>query len=247
MIEKTEKSKKNLLTYSFCNYWVEAAREFSDIKKITLAGMFLALSVALQAVSVPVDPTGALRIQVTFIVSALSGLVLGPLVSCVRGVGSDIIGFLIFPQGPFFPGYTLSAALGAMIYSLFFWKRRITSSTILAAKLTVNIFVNAMLGSVWSVICYGTKAYSVYFGFALVKNLVLLPIEVLIVTLTFRAMMPVLTRFKLSNPENLESLRINKTQTIIACIAVAVMFIALFLFGNDLYNILKNFVNMIFT
>ena len=228
-------------------YFKESAKEFSDLKKITLAGMFLAMSVALQGVSIPLDPSRTLWMQVTFIISMLSGLVLGPLLSLVRGAGSDLIGFLIFPQGPFFPGYTLSAALGAMVYSLFFWRRKVTSSSILCAKLTVNVLINAALGSLWSVICYGTKAYEVYFGLSLVKNLVFLPIEVLVITVVFKAMIPALSKFHLVKSENLDSLKTGTRQTVIACALIALLVLLMSLFGTRLYEMLKNFVNLIFS
>lgn len=229
------------------SYFKESAKEFSDIKKIALAGMFLAMSVALQGISIPLDPSRTLWMQVTFIVSMLSGLVLGPLLSLLRGAGSDLIGFLLFPQGPFFPGYTLSAALGAMVYSLFFWRRRVNSLSILGAKVTVSVFVNAALGSLWNVILYGTKAYGVYFGFSLSKNLIFLPIEVLVATVVFKAMAPILSKFGLIKSGSLDSLKIWKKQTVIAVIVLAILAVLMFFFGSSLYKALKNFVNLIFS
>ena len=231
---------------AFSSYFKESAMEFTDVKKIALAGMFMAMSVALQGVSIPVDPTRTLWVQVTFMVSMLSGLVLGPLLSLLRGAGSDIIGFLLFPQGAFFPGYTLSAALGAMIYSLFFWRRKVTTLSLLGAKVTVSVFINAALGSLWNVIMYGTKAYEVYFGFSLAKNLILLPIEVLVATVIFKAASPILSKFGFIKSGNLDSLKAWKKQTIIAVIVLAVLAILMFFFGNSLYQTLKNFVKSIF-
>lgn len=232
---------------AFASYFKKSAKEFTDVKKIALAGMFMAMSIALQGISIPLDPTRTLWMQVTFIVSMLSGLVLGPLLSLFRGAGSDLIGFLLFPQGPFFPGYTLSAALGAMIYSLFFWRRKVTSASILGAKATVSVFVNAALGSLWNVMMYGTKAYEVYFGFSLSKNLIFLPIEVLVVTLIFKAIAPVLSRLGLIKSENLDSLKNWKPQAIIAVSMLAILSVLMILFGGRIYEILKEFVKFIFT
>ena len=207
---KNEKSVyKNPLNYGF---WRCAAMDFCDIRKICFAGIMIALSVALQSFSIKLAP--ALSLQFTFVVSALSGAVCGQYLSFIRGCASDIIGFFVFPTGyPFFLGYTLSAGLGALVYSLLFYRQKITFSRILFAKIAVNVFVNAMLGSLWNVIVLGTKAYSAYFALSISKNLVMLTLEVCVIVFVFSSLIPVLYRMDVVYADS--PITYNKNQLII--------------------------------
>ena len=121
-----------------------------------------ALSILLQYISIPL--TSGLALQITFTVSAVSGAVLGPFLSLIRGAVSDIVGFALSGTGAFYPGYTLSAALSACVYSLFFWRKKINFPRVLAAKAIVSLLINAALGSLWNVRLLGAKSYGVYFS-----------------------------------------------------------------------------------
>lgn len=177
------------------NFWRAAIYELRDVKKLCIAAMMAALSVLLQYISIPL--TSGLQIQITFTVSAISGVVLGPILSLIRGAVADIVGFFLSGEGAFYWGYTLSAALSACLYSLFFWRRDLTFPRILAVKAIVNIGINAGLGSLWNLRLLGAKSYGAYFALAIAKNLLLLPIEVVIILLLFRAIAGPLSRMRL--------------------------------------------------
>ena len=174
-------------------WWRAAVRELYDVRKLCVAAMMAALSVLLQFISIPL--TTGLRLQVTFTVSAVSGVLLGPLLSLMRGAVSDVVGFLVTGEGNFFFGYTLSAMLSAAIYSCFFWRQKIGFGRVLGAKALVSLGTNAALGSLWNVIVFGSKSYAAYFGLSLAKQIVMYPIEVLVILLLFGALTKPLCRF----------------------------------------------------
>ena len=112
----------------------------------------------------------------------------------VSGAVTDIVSFLLNSKGyAFFPGYTLSAMLGMFVFGIFLYKKRITIIRLFAAKFCINYLVNAALGSVWSAMMM-SKGYIYYLGQSLIKNTILLPIEVTILVLLFNLLIPLLER-----------------------------------------------------
>lgn len=173
------------------SYWRKAAAELKNLRKLILAALLIAAYVALSSAFIPVGAN--LRVYFRFLAVALSSAVCGPVIAMISGFLSDIIGYIIFPSGAFFPGYTLSAILSALIFALFLYDTRITILKIAIAKLIINVFVNILLGSLWSAILYD-KGYLYYFLQSLTKNLLLLPIEIILVYLLLQALLPILSK-----------------------------------------------------
>lgn len=119
---------------------------------------FLALMVALQIVfarTLGIDLGNYQRISFSFIPTTLASTVMGPVLSGVAAAVADIIGFMTKPTGPYFPGFTLNAFLGAFIYGLFFFKKPLTLKRIILANVVVTVLVNSMMGTYWVHLLYG--------------------------------------------------------------------------------------------
>ena len=106
---------------------------------------------------------------------------------------TDLLGFALFPSGPFFAGYTLTAVCGSLIYALFFYHKKITVLRISMAKILNNYLVNVLLGSLWSAILYD-KAFVIYAATSLFKNTILLPFEIALLVFVFNLLAPLLVR-----------------------------------------------------
>ncbi len=172
-------------------YWKEASRECRKVNMIALAAMLIALRSATNFMRIPVGEN--LNIFFTYLISALGGSIYGPILAFISGAVYDILSFMIYPDGPFFIGYTLNTALAAAIYGLFLYRQRITVFKCFFAKFSNNLIVNVFLGSLWSAMLY-SKGYIYYFMKSLSKNFILLPIEVLLMVVLFRTMTPFLTK-----------------------------------------------------
>ena len=242
-----KKDDRQMYTTCFSRgFWASAARDFTDLRKLVLAGILLALSVALQLFTIPLAP--GLKIQITFLASAVSGVVLGPWLAFLRGAASDIIGFFVANTGgAFYFGYTLSAALGAMVYSLMFYRQRMSYSRVFGAKLIINLFVNAMLGSVWSMQLYGSKTYGGYFAISLAKNLVLLPFEIVVLCLLMNVLMPSLAKLRLIDREQCGRIRVSYVRLGVEVALVVVSVLVLWRFYPDIYAFAKSVLQPIFS
>lgn len=194
---------KNTSVYSTpfsAGYWKAAVSELHSLRSLTVAAVFLALSLALGMIRIPLGDN--LHIFLTFFVKMLGGAIYGPVVALLNGFLSDILGYFISPSGPFFFGYTLSTIVGSLLYALFLYRAKISAVRIFSAKLAVNVLVNILMGSCWSAMLYG-KGYLYYLAKSIVKNLALWPLESILFILLIQLLLPMLTkrRYLFGNPD----------------------------------------------
>lgn len=110
----------------------------------------------------------------------------------VAGAVADFIGATLFPIGPYFPGFTLTAGLSGAVVPLFLGRNRWNSSYWhLFAAITVSEFITSVvLNTYWLIIITGKAA------------MVLLPLRlanaaamVVLMTVLLYALRPKLQRF----------------------------------------------------
>lgn len=182
--------KKRQLSYASPfsrGYWQQAVAEAKNVQTLALAAIFVALRMVLSNFYIPLGDN--LNVFFSFLVSSLGGAIYGPVVGLLTGFCADILGYFLHPVGGFFPGYTLNTMLGAALYAVFLYRRPISFFRLLGCKLTVNLGVNVLLGSVWSAVLY-SKGYYYYLLRGLAKNLLLWPVETVLLFLFLRAILP---------------------------------------------------------
>ena len=182
-------------------YWRDAAGELKNLKKLTFAALMMAICIMLSYIpSVPL--IGSAKLTWGFLGRSVCAMVCGPVLGAVFGVAEDLLSFFLTGGGgyPFFPGYTLTTMLGMVFYSLFLYRSKVTVRRVFWAKLVTNV-QNVLLGTLWSSILYG-KAFWVLAGGNAIKNLIMLPVQTLLLVLLFSAVMPVLRKMKLVPAEN---------------------------------------------
>lgn len=172
-------------------YWRDAADNLHSVRWLTITALLTAARIALGSLFIPVGE--ASRIYISFFATALCATLCGPFLAGISGFGADIIGYLLFPSGAFFPGYTLTAILSGMLYALFFFRRPITLPRVFLAKFSVNFLINVGLGSLWSAMMFG-KGYYYYLAKNLLKNAIMCPLETLLLFIFLKAMLPILAR-----------------------------------------------------
>ena len=158
-------------------------------KLVTLA-LLLAIQVVISALYIPISDT--LRITFSFIVMMIVGMMTDIKTAILYGLLEDISAFIVFPSGPFFIGYTLGTMVAMSIYSLFLY-REVTIKQIIFAKTAVTIIHNIILNSLWNAVLY-TNDFFYYFALSVPKNLILLPCEIAICIVLYRAIGPLIDR-----------------------------------------------------
>ena len=115
-----------------------------------------------------------------FVGQAFAGAILGPFYGVVFAILYDLLDIFIFHPGfMFFPGFTLSAALGGFIYAKFLWHKEFTWKRITIMIFIITIVINIVLNSLWLNIMYG-KAWSVLLPPRLIKNAISLPLNIIV-------------------------------------------------------------------
>lgn len=167
------------------NYWKNAAEEFHNVRMLVLAGIVCALAIVLK--SMPIFLTGmSLRITFTFLAVSLGAFCYGPLMAIAAGACIDTLSTLLFSFGePYFPGYLFSAMLSGLIYGLLLYRQKPSIPRLILLRILINYGVNVLLGSLWKSMLYG-KGYLYYAGTGMIKNTLLLPLEVFLTWLLLR-------------------------------------------------------------
>lgn len=134
-------------------YWKKTVNEMKKLKKVTLMSILLAMTLAYKFIPIP-SGFGNLGLGWGLFFLGTCGMLFGPVPCLIIGALSDILGFFINSGGgAFFPLYTVQAMLACFIYGIFFYRTRLNYTRVLFARLLVNIFVNAIFGSIcWAII-----------------------------------------------------------------------------------------------
>lgn len=148
--------------------------ELKNVQTISVGGMLIAVSIVLSFFKVFITQT--LAISFAFIPIAAGGMLFGPVVGGIMGILNDILGYLVKPNGPFFPGFTLSALISGFIYGFFLYKKQASLIRVASAVGLNTLIVNLLLNSFWLSVLYG-NGFDVLLTGRFVKNLIMFPIE----------------------------------------------------------------------
>lgn len=122
--------------------------------------------------------TPIVRIGFSFLPVAVTAILYGPFPAAIGAVIADLIGANLFPSGPFFPGFTLNAALTGIIFGLFLHRKEIKIRHIVGASLTITLVITLGLTPLWLNIMYG-KAFIPLVISRITQALLLFPIHIL--------------------------------------------------------------------
>lgn len=157
-------------------------RSMSQPAVLTTAALLVAMSVILGWFKVPV--TNLIEIRFQMIPIAVGGMLFGPAVGGVMGAMEDVLSYLIRPTGPFFPGFSLSAAVGGMIFGLMLRKKR-TFFRILLAEAVYTVVVSICLNNLWLSVLYGNAFLPVMLA-RLPQSLIMIPVNSVILSAVIR-------------------------------------------------------------
>ncbi|WP_018662809.1 folate family ECF transporter S component [Heyndrickxia acidiproducens] len=156
------------------------------VKKIVFVGLFIALEViSTRFFSIQ---TPIIRISFTFIATAMSAVILGPLFAGVTAGLADIIGMMLFPAGyAYFPGFTFSAFLSGAIYGLFLYHMSVRFWRVCMAVLIITIVVNLGLDTLWLWMLTG-KGILGLLPARFIKSVMMYPIQVIMIHVVWKSL-----------------------------------------------------------
>lgn len=100
----------------------------------------------------------------------------GPVAGAVYGGVLDLVKYVVKPTGAFFPGFTLNAMLGGVLYGTILYRKPLTFRRALWADLVVALICNIFLNTLWLSMMSG-KAMMVLLPMRVLKNLIKWPVD----------------------------------------------------------------------
>jgi ECF transporter S component (folate family) len=117
-----------------------------------------------------------MKIGFGFLPIAVCAIMYGPLWAAAAGALADIIGAVLFPIGPFFFGFTVSAALTGAVFGLFLYKRRGNWGRIAGAVSINCLGISLLLSTFWLTVLSGSS-FLALLPTRVVQNLIMIPVQ----------------------------------------------------------------------
>ncbi|MEF9939950.1 MAG: folate family ECF transporter S component [Clostridium sp.] len=167
------------------NIYRDSYRELKNVRTITTAAMFLAISVVLGYFTIEAGPY--LKIGFGTVANQFVYYLFGPVVGGLYGGVLDLVKYIVKPTGGFFPGFTFNAILAGIIYGTLLYHRPLTFKRVLGVHFIVIMVCNVCLNTLWLSMLSG-KAIMVLIPMRLVKNLIMWPVDTAIFYLIAKEM-----------------------------------------------------------
>ncbi|MBW9212247.1 MULTISPECIES: folate family ECF transporter S component [Terrabacteria group] len=178
-----------------------SAKNLKDVRYLAIMAIFIALKIiATNYLHITVSHN--LRAGFGFVLVAVEASILGPVAGMLSAAITDTLGFMLQPNGTYFPGYILTAMLGSFFYGIFLYGNQIKVRHLILAKMCNSIFTNIFLNSLWSSMLYTKKTLWGYMTASAIKNTSLFPLEVILLLLLFNALIPILNAKHLRTVKN---------------------------------------------
>jgi len=153
----------------------ESAKSLKRTQTLTTVGVLLAIQMLLSSFGV-FQLTESVKISLAHLALAPTAMLFGPVVAGIQGALSDFLSYLLKPTGPYFPGFTLTALLGGVIYGLLLYRTDRKLWQIILARLLIVVFVNIGLNTVFLAMLYGPAQWAAL-PLRAMKNALQLPVD----------------------------------------------------------------------
>lgn len=164
--------KELLLTFK------ESIKEQKRVKALVGVALFTALSIILSTYcSIRLIPD-VLTITFGNVAIAASGFFYGPWLNGIAGIVTDNLSYILYPDGPWFPGWMINSIFIAVVYGTLFYRReRVSLGRCIAAQLCVVLVVNLLLNPLWLSMTMG-NTFFYYLQLRILKNIIAFPFDV---------------------------------------------------------------------
>lgn len=162
--------------------YVDSFKEFQVTHNMVICGFMAALAIILGYVaSIQIGPY--IKIGFSGLPNRIVEFLFGPVVGCIFSGTLDVLKFFLKPDGTFFFGFTFNAMLAGVIYGSLLYHKPVKLWRVFLAELLVKVIVNCFFNTLWISMLAG-KGFLAMLPPRLLKNMIMLPIDTMIVYLT---------------------------------------------------------------
>lgn len=153
-----------------------------DTYSVVIMGLLVATEIVLSRFA----SVSAWNIKVgfAFIPVAVAAMMLGPVKGGLVGALGDFLGAILFPIGPYFPGFTFTSFLTGMVYGIFLYKRRNFMKALIAVVIN-QLILSLILNTLWISILYGS-AFLPLLMTRILQCAIIVPIQIVVLNVLLR-------------------------------------------------------------
>ena len=166
------------------NIWNDSLQELRSVHVLSCCGILAALAVALKFVA-SIDIGEYIRIGFSDLPGMAVSALFGPVTGGIFWGMLDIIKYLMVPNGPFFPGFTISAVINGILFGMVLYHKSLSIQRVFLAQLLSKLFVSVVLNTFWLSVLYD-NLFIVMLPVRIVTALVMLPIDTMITFIMLR-------------------------------------------------------------
>lgn len=170
--------------------FLESCKEVKELRAVVVTGLLIALSMVIESFTINL---GFAKINFAFLAIAAIGMLFGPSVAFFAGGICDILGYLVAPDGAFFPLYTLIGAVQGLIYGVIAYRKLCDKSgkafnkemmiRLIIARIVDVLFINLVCNTAAN-FHYGflqDKTLGAAIAARTAKNLLELPFDIILI------------------------------------------------------------------
>lgn len=144
------------------NLFSRSVKELKKVRSLVTTAMLVALGVVLSAYAT-IRISADFQVSFGFLSSGIIAGLFGPVVNAVAGVVTDIVSYLLYTDGPYCFWFALNPVVSGLIFSFFFYGKKVTLLKSFLAKLMDTLVVEIGLTTLWLIMLYGSKGWIWFF------------------------------------------------------------------------------------
>ena len=121
------------------------------------------------------------RIGFVFVPLVIAAMMYGPLSAGIVAALADFIGAILFPTGPYFPGFTFSVFLMGIVFGLFLYKDRSFWRVVVSVLIT-QFVISLFLTTYWISFLYGAN-YKALLATRVVQSAIISAAQIIVIPL----------------------------------------------------------------
>lgn len=155
----------------------------NPVRFITYLALLVALEIVLNRfLSIN---TAGWKIGFAFVPIVVAGALFGPVPAAIVNGLADFLGAMLFPIGPYHPGFTICAACTGAVFGWFLYSKKEEGVSFLPNVVLPVIINNVLFGllinTCWVAMLYGSKTYIGWFLYRLPEYAIAIPVQLILI------------------------------------------------------------------
>ncbi len=119
------------------------------------------------------------KIGFGFVPIFVAAILYGPIGGITVGILSDIVANVLFPVGPYFPGFALTEALEGVTYGILLRKKHSLSKVVISVIVT-QLALSQFLNTYWLHVLYGAPYWEMFYT-RIIQTSILFVVELIVI------------------------------------------------------------------